>query len=172
MPKQTLERDLPMFSLRYVYQPFTHTTTNPLTWLQDVMAVDEALLLHEKRMPNDRKLRVTRARTIKRNAKRSTENDRDRRPDPTSHRPRDNIKGSIYQPKVDPRKRDQLNRASKILGRAAAAQLKSQGDVFEGLRATANTDSGIKKGGSGKKAGKPRARAVARSQAWKAKNAK
>lgn len=139
---------------------------------EDVMAVDEALLLHEKRMPNDRKLRVTRARAIKRNAKRSTENDGDRRPDPTSRRPRDNIKGSVYQPKVDPRKRDQLNRASKILGRAAAAQLKSQGDVFEGLRATANTDSGIKKGGSGKKAGKPRARAVARSQAWKVKNAK
>lgn len=139
---------------------------------EDAMAVDEALLLHEKRMPNDRKLRVTRARTIKRNARGLAENDRDRHPDLTSRRPRANGKGSVYQPKVDPRKRDQLNRASKILGRAAAAQLKSQGDVFEGLRATANTDSGIKRRGSGKKAGKPRSRAISRSQAWKAKNPK
>lgn len=140
------------------------------------MAVDEALLLNDKKMPNDRKLRVTRAKTIKRNAKRPSERDdprsRSRRPDPTSRRPADNKKGSVYQPKVDPRKRDVLGRATKLLGRAGAAQLKSQGDVFEGLRATAKTDSGIKKGGSGKKGGKPRARAAARASAWKGKQGK
>lgn len=132
------------------------------------MAIDEALLLDGKKMPNDRKLRVTRAKTIKRNTKKPD----DCRLDLASRRPSDNRKGSVYQPKVDPRKRDTLNRANKLLGRAGAAQLKSQGDVFEGLRATAKTDSGVKKGGSGKKAGKSRARASARAAAWKGKGGK
>lgn len=138
------------------------------------MAIDEALLLNDKKMPGDRKLRVTRAKTIKRNATRPSDrtDPRGRRPDFASRRHSDNKNGSVYQPKVDPRKRDVLSRANKLLGRAGAAQLKSQADVFEGLRATSNTDSGVKKGGSGKKSGKPRARAAARASAWKGKQKK
>ncbi|RPB02361.1 RNA-binding domain-containing protein [Choiromyces venosus 120613-1] len=129
---------------------------------EDPMSVDEALLLDSKKMANDRKLRVTRAKSTKRN--------QTRKPDPpTSSSSKRFLKGrSVYVPKMDPKVKDTVSRAHKLLGRAGAAQLKSQSEVFEGLRASANTDSGIKKGGSGKKkAGKPRSRA--RSAAWKQK---
>jgi nucleolar protein 12 len=129
------------------------------------MAIDEALLLDGKKMaaegqkiPGDRKLRVTRAKNIKRR----DANKPERRPEPRAPK-------AVYIPKVDPKKKDTLGRARKLLGRAGAAQLKAHGEVFEGLRASANTDSGIKKGGSGKKKGKPRARSSARAAAWKAK---
>ena len=115
-------------------------------------------------MENDRKLRVTRAKNLKRNQLKKPE----RRPD---HRTRPGQK-NVYVPKVDPKTRDTLSRAHKLLGRAGAAQLKSQGQVFEGLRATAQTDPGIKKGGSGKKTGRARARAAARTAAWKQKSVK
>jgi nucleolar protein 12 len=126
---------------------------------QDAMAVDQALLLDGKKMEGDRKLRISRAKTIKRKDKRVQE----RRPEPKSG------KGKIYVPKADPKQQAMLGRASKLLGRAGASQLKKQSEIFEGLRATETSDPGLKKGGTGKKKGKPRARAAARSSAWKNK---
>jgi len=126
---------------------------------EDPMSVDEALLLDSKKMANDRKLRVTRAKTIKRTQM--------RKPDPPVSGKRSSKGKSVYVPKLDAKAKDTVSRAHKLLGRAGAAQLKSQSEVFEGLRASANTGSGIKKGGSGKKAGKPRSRA--RAAAWRRK---
>ncbi|CAZ79910.1 unnamed protein product [Tuber melanosporum] len=126
---------------------------------EDPMSVDEALLLDSKKMANDRKLRVSRAKTIKRN--------QTGKPDPPLSDKRSSRSKGVYIPKLDPKTKNIIGRAHKLLGRAGAAQLKSQSEVFEGLRASANTDSGIKKGGSGKKTGKPRSRA--RAAAWKQK---
>jgi nucleolar protein 12 len=121
------------------------------------MSVDPALLLDGVKMAGDRKLRVTRAKAIKR--KEAAQKIAARNPAPRS--------GKVYVPKADPKEQANLGRATKLLGRAGAAQLKSQSAVFEGFRASANDDAGIKKGGTGKKKGKPRARAQARSGAWK-----
>lgn len=121
------------------------------------MSVDPALLLDGVKMAGDRKLRVTRAKAIKR--KDAAQKANARKPPPRS--------GKVYVPKADPREQATLGRATKLLGRAGAAQLKSQSAVFEGIRASSTDDSGIKKGGTGKKKGKPRARAQARSGAWK-----
>jgi len=123
------------------------------------MSVDEALLLNSKKMANDRKLRVTRAKTIKRN--------QTRKPEPPIAGKRSSKGKGVYVPKPDPKAKDIASRAHKLLGKAGAAQLKSQSEVFEGLRASASTVSGIKKGGSGKKGGKPRSRA--RTAAWRQK---
>lgn len=130
---------------------------------EDAMSVDQALLLDGKKMEGDRKLRVTRAKSIKRNQK-----SRDRQP----RRPAPKSAGGdkLYVPKADPKQQATLGRAQKLLGRAGASQLKKQVEVFEGMRATAGTDSGIKKGGTGKKkGGKARARTTTRSTAWKKK---
>ncbi|PWW79225.1 RNA-binding domain-containing protein [Tuber magnatum] len=126
---------------------------------EDPMSVDEALLLDSRKMANDRKLRVTRAKTTRRN--------QTRKPDLPISGKRSPKGKSVYVPKLDPKVKDTVSRAHKLLGRAGAAQLKSQSEVFEGLRASANTGSSIKKGGSGKKAGKPRSRA--RAAAWRRK---
>ena len=124
------------------------------------MSVDQALLLDGQKMEGDRKLRVTRAKSVKRNASSRKPNERRAAP-----------KGKVYVPKADPLKQSTVGRATKLLGRAGASQLKKQVEVFEGLRATADTDSGVKKGGAGKKkGGKARARTTARSTAWKSKN--
>jgi len=123
------------------------------------MSVDEALLLDSKKMANDRKLRVTRAKTIKRN--------QTRKPDPPISGKRSSKGKGVYVPKLDPKVKDIVSRAHKLLGKAGAAQLKPQSEVFEGLRASASTASGIKNGGSGKKGGKSRARA--RAAAWRQK---
>lgn len=125
-----------------------------------------------------RKLRVTRAKTIKRNAK------------PTStahlppHRSTNPNKSPIYNPRADPTVQSNMGRAGKLLGRAAAAQARKGGPlagqqgfktpesfVFEGHRASSNGGkgkSGIKLGGSGKKKGKPRTRSTNRAAAWRA----
>jgi nucleolar protein 12 len=155
-----------MFNSRHVPEmsPPALPLVNANQYNQDPMSVEQALLLDGKKMANDRKLRVTRAKSLKRNQLKKPE----RRPEPRTK----SGKKSVYVPKVDPRKKDTLSRAHKLLGRAGAAQLKSQGEAFEGLRATAQTDSGIKKGGSGKKTGRARARAAARTAAWKQKSSK
>lgn len=128
------------------------------------MSVDQALLLDGKKMEGDRKLRVTRAKAQKRNVKeKHTDRDRQRRPPPKT-----NNKG--YVPRADPKQQATIGRATKLLGKAGAVQLKKQVEVFEGMRATATSDSGIKKGGTGKKkGGKARARTTTRSTAWKKK---
>lgn len=129
---------------------------------QDAMSVEQALLLDGKKMEGDRKLRITRAKAIKRNAKPKNPAERQRRAVPKE--------GRQYVPKVDPKAQATVGRAGKLLGRAGASVFKKQVEVFEGLRATADTDSGVKKGGTGKKkGGKARARTTTRSTAWKKK---
>ncbi|KAI4769806.1 hypothetical protein E4T45_14243, partial [Aureobasidium sp. EXF-8846] len=120
-------------------------------------AVEAALLLNEKKFPPmlPRKLRVTRAKTIKRNVKPGS--NAVKAPGATS-------KG-IYNPKADPVMQSNMGRAGKLLGRAAAAQVQKgkpiggtpqgfktpESFIFEGHRAQAgNGKSGLKLGGSGK----------------------
>jgi len=110
-------------------------------------------------MQNDRKLRVSRAKAIKRKNK-SVAVTRD----PPSK------KQKVFIPGDDPRQQEMLGRARKLLGKAGAAKVKKAPEsfIFEGTRATATINLGIKLGG--KKNGKPaRARANARSSAWKQK---
>lgn len=118
-------------------------------------------------MEGDRKLRVTRAKAQKRNTKeKHNDRDRQRRPLPKAG------SGKGYVPRADPKQQATIGRATKLLGKAGAVQLKKQVEVFEGIRATATSDSGIKKGGTGKKkGGKARARTTTRSTAWKKKTA-
>ncbi|KAI4829634.1 hypothetical protein E4T44_09712 [Aureobasidium sp. EXF-8845] len=142
-------------------------------------AVEAALLLNEKKFPPmlPRKLRVTRAKTIKRNVKPGS--NAVKAPGATS-------KG-IYNPKADPVMQSNMGRAGKLLGRAAAAQVQKgkpiggtpqgfktpESFIFEGHRAQAgNGKSGLKLGGSGKKKGKPRTRSSNRATAWKAAGGK
>lgn len=122
------------------------------------MSVDPALLLDGVKMAGDRKLRVTRAKAIKRKDANAKKNERERKPAPKAT--------NIYVPKLDAKEQANLGRAKKLLGKAGAAQMKPGAIAFEGVRASAGDDAGIKKGGTGKKKGaKPRARA--RSVAWK-----
>jgi len=146
---------------------------------EDQMTVDQALLLDGQKMADDkhkRKLRVTRSKTLK---KKSSSNN-----GPggsggasaisTGRAPRQGA--GFYVPKPDPKQAGMLGRAGKLLGRAGAAKMKrpkiGENEIFEGTRAKAGMDSGIRKGGTGKKKGKPRARASARTTAWKQKQKK
>ncbi|CAD0101260.1 unnamed protein product [Aureobasidium mustum] len=134
-----------------------------------------ALLLNEKKFPPmlPRKLRVTRAKTIKRNVK----------PGSNAVKAPGSTNKSIYNPKADPVMQSNMGRAGKLLGRAAAAQVQKgkpiggtpqgfktpESFIFEGHRAKAGSGkSGLKLGGSGKKKGKPRTRSSNRAAAWKA----
>ncbi|CAD0021381.1 unnamed protein product [Aureobasidium pullulans] len=105
-----------------------------------------------------RKLRVTRAKTIKRNVK----------PGSNAVKAPGSTGKGIYNPKADPVMQSNMGRAGKLLGRAAAAQT-PESFIFEGHRAKAGSGkSGLKLGGSGKKKGKPRTRSSNRAAAWKA----
>ncbi|KAG9990984.1 RNA-binding domain-containing protein, partial [Aureobasidium melanogenum] len=138
-------------------------------------AVEAALLLNEKKFPPmlPRKLRVTRAKTIKRNVK----------PGSNAVKAPGATNKGIYNPKADPVMQSNMGRAGKLLGRAAAAQVQKgkpiggtpqgfktpESFIFEGHRAKAGSGkSGLKLGGSGKKKGKPRTRSSNRAAAWKA----
>jgi nucleolar protein 12 len=136
---------------------------------QDENSVEAALLHNDKKFPPllPRKLRVTRAKAVKRNA-----------PPKDGQRPKIN---GIYNPKVSTREKSMQGRARKMLGRAGAAQAKqgrngALGDmrapesfVFEGHRASKGQGlAGLKLGGSGKKKGKPRNRSAKRGAAFKA----
>ena len=137
-----------------------------------------------------RKLRVTRAKSIKRNVKSGSS---------AVKAPQHN-KGATtgYTRKLTAEQQSQMGRAGKLLGRAAASQMRSGTDkapggktnpnnqelgqkglrapesfVFEGHRATRKSGkSGLKLGGAGKKAskkvGKPTTRSSKRGTAWKA----
>lgn len=131
------------------------------------MAINKALLLDGQKMSTeghkiagDRKLRVTRAKSTKRSDMSDKSKNRNKKPERRGPQPKVQ---PIYVPKPDPKDQALVGRASKLLGRAGASILKKQGAVFEGLRATKDTDSGIRKGGSGggKRKGKPRARSTA-----------
>lgn len=150
-----------------------------LTVQQEENAVEAALLLNEKKFPPmlPRKLRVTRAKTIKRNVK----------PGSNAVKAPGATNKGIYNPKADPVMQSNMGRAGKLLGRAAAAQVQKgkpiggapqgfktpESFIFEGHRAKAGSGkSGLKLGGSGKKKGKPRTRSSNRAAAWKASGGK
>ena len=98
----------------------------------------------------------------------------------------------IYVSKTPSEVKSFHGRASKLLGRAGAAKVRSGAKVdskgkpsiggmamrpemvvFEGHRATGRAGkSGLKLGGSGKKKGKPRTRSSKRGSVWKAAGGK
>lgn len=146
---------------------------------QDENAVEAALLLNEKRFPPmlPRKLRVVRAKAIKRNAKPSQANSA-----PTQTRSA--RAGGVYNPKMTSQEQSNLGRAGKLFGRAAAAQLHRGGPdapadaikgpekfIFEGHRASnKNGKTGLKFGKKGKPGSKTSKSSKSRAAAWKGKN--
>ncbi|EME48697.1 hypothetical protein DOTSEDRAFT_141994 [Dothistroma septosporum NZE10] len=154
---------------------------------EDENAVEAALLYNEKKFPPmlPRKLRVSRAKAQKRN------------PKPGSDRPaarKANTGG--YQRKITGEEASRMGRASKLLGRAGAAQMRStdgsrsgpreqqrdgpeaidgikkpEAFIFEGHRATAKQGkTGLKLGGKhNKSAGGKNTKVTSRSSAFKAK---
>lgn len=115
-----------------------------------------------------RKLRVSRAKAVKRNVKPGSN---------TARAPTHTKAKGIYNPKVSAQESSQMGRAGKLMGRAAAAQLRS-GDgsairapesfIFEGHRASSKQGKqGLKLGGAKKKSGKPTTRSSKRGAAWK-----
>lgn len=148
---------------------------------EDGMAVEAALGLNEKKFPPmlPRKLRVSRAKAIKRNIK------------PRSAEGADRPSATGYRRKITGEEASQVGRAGKLYGKAAAAQIRrpttgrrdarerSGGDelpngikkpesfVFEGHRASSKSGkSGLKLGK--KKGGKPTGRSAKRAAAYKA----
>ncbi|KAK3704348.1 Nucleolar protein 12 [Vermiconidia calcicola] len=149
---------------------------------EDENAVEAALLYNEKKFPPmlPRKLRVTRAKAVKRNVK------------PNSGRPTTRQSGVGYQRKITGEEASKIGRTGKLFGRAAAAKVKrdsrsagSSGDgrpqlsngiqkpesfVFEGHRATSKSGkSGLKLGGGGRK---KKSGVTGRSTAFKGKGKK
>ncbi|USW48106.1 Putative RNA recognition motif domain, nucleotide-binding alpha-beta plait domain superfamily [Septoria linicola] len=152
---------------------------------EDENAVEAALLLNEKKFPPmlPRKLRVSRAKAPKKNAKAGSG-----RP---SLKPQQ--RGSGYQRKITGEEASRLGRSAKLLGRAAAANMrkgdekspkeassqsttsaagirKPENFVFEGHRATARSGkSGLKLGGA--KGAKSKSKITKRSSSFKKKKA-
>ncbi|WPG97350.1 Hypothetical protein R9X50_00012400 [Acrodontium crateriforme] len=153
----------------------------------DENAVEAALLYDEKKFPPmlPRKLRVSRAKAPKKNAK------------PESGRPvAGKQNGSGYQRKLTGKEASNMGRAAKLYGRAAAAQQAKQFSstpkerresgakpdtdngirkpeefIFEGHRAKASSGkAGLKLGGKKQKTGKPDNRSAKRAAAYKASN--
>lgn len=149
--------------------------------------MEAALLYNDKKFPPmlPRKLRVVRAKGIKRNKTNSA----------TSARPV-STKG-VYNPKISAEERSMQGRAAKLLGKAGAAKVRLGGKfggnkgpkkedkpangfktpeqfVFEGHRATEKQGkTGLKLGGKkSKKGGKPTSRSSRRGAAWKAAGGK
>ncbi|KAK5681253.1 Nucleolar protein 12 [Elasticomyces elasticus] len=164
---------------------------------EDANAVEAALLYDEKKFPPmlPRKLRVTRAKAVKRNAKPGSGRPTNRAPNATG-----------YQRKVTGEERSQAGRAGKLFGRAGAAKMRKPGRgdpmhradnpnntklgdgttradtfkrpedfVFEGHRATSKSGkTGLKLGGKpkGAKKGKPTTRSAKRGSTFKAGGSK
>ncbi len=137
--------------------------------------MEAALLFNDKKFPPllPRKLRVVRAKGVKRNAAKASKG---------GYTSTSNPKSRFKDPSVQ-------GRANKLLGRAGAAlaRTESNGDapkakgndkqvkppesfVFEGHRASSKQGKGtLRLGGSGKKSGgKPRTRSSKRGAAWRA----
>lgn len=143
---------------------------------EDANAVEAALLFDGKKFPPmlPRKLRVERAKAQRKNAR------------PGSGRPVLSKPSAIgYQRKMTGEEASRLGRAEKLLGRAAAAQMKrakglqSSSDelrkpehfVFEGHRASSTSGkAGLKLGR--KKKGKPSTRSARRGASYKAAKGK
>ena len=143
----------------------------------DANAVEAALLYDGKKFPPmlPRNLRVSRAKTQKRNAK------------PGPSRPLSAPKANGYQRKVTGEEASNIGRANKLFGRATAAQMKGnltggrpvsnglkvpEKVVFEGHRASSKGGkAGLKLAGRGKKKpGKPTNRSAKRGAAFKSTN--
>ena len=141
--------------------------------LQDENAVEAALLFNDKKFPPmlPRKLRVVRAKAIKRSSAKNSKPS-------ASFGPRQN---SVYQPKVSSEQQSLQGRAGKLFGKAGAANLNHgagrprssikppEAFVFEGHRASSGQKPRLKtkKG----KSGKPQTRSSRRGAAWKAAGA-
>ncbi|KAM3418602.1 Nucleolar protein 12 [Cercospora zeina] len=159
---------------------------------EDENAVEAALLLNEKKFPPmlPRKLRVSRAKAPKKNAKAGSG-----RPSQRPQRSAGNASG--YQRKLTGEEASKLGRSAKLLGRAAAANSRKGGDgrvparglserpsqqtlagnikrpenfVFEGHRASARGGkSGLKLGGSKSAKNKSKTKITKRSSSFKQK---
>lgn len=179
------------FTVRFFPHPLTPALGKksyfPLTHIQqDENAVEAALLLNDQRFPPmlPRKLRVVRAKAIKRNAK----------PGQSSTPATSARAGGVYNPKMTSQEQSNLGRAGKLFGRAAAAQLhRGKGPaaatagvqgrdgsaikgpesfVFEGHRASSKGGkTGLKFGKKGKPgSGKASKSSKSRAAAWKSKS--
>ncbi|KAF2214869.1 hypothetical protein CERZMDRAFT_36950, partial [Cercospora zeae-maydis SCOH1-5] len=138
---------------------------------EDENVVEAALLLNEKKFPPmlPRKLRVSRAKAPKKNAKAGSG-----RPSLRPHQAAG--RGSGYQRKLTGEEASRLGRSAKLLGRAAAANLRKGGIkkpenfVFEGHRASARGGkSGLKLGGSKSAKNKSKTKVTKRSSSFKQK---
>lgn len=106
---------------------------------EDENAVEAALQYNEKKFPPmlPRKLRVSRAKAVKRNAK------------PGSGRPTTNkVRGSSYQRKYTAEEQSSMGRTSKLFGRAAAAK---QVKDLPRARGTAANTTPLGESGAGSK---------------------
>jgi len=152
--------------------------------VQDPNAVEAALLFNDKKFPPllPRKLRVTRAKSMRKTSSYSTNGK------PSVRASSKNGPSHIYNPKITPEAKSLQGRAGKLLGQAGAAQLTSkrrhswegskntggvtktpESIVFEGYRASRKQGKGgLKMKGSGKKQGKPGTRSSKRGAAFKA----
>ena len=135
----------------------------------DANAVEKALLYNGKQFPPmlPRKIRVVRAK----NSKKSMPEDK-----------KNSLTNAPHSQRLPPAVRSLNGRSNKLLGRAAAAQLKDWGSVikssrarnpesfvFEGHRASQGL---LKKGESAKKRGKPQNRSSRRGAEFKRQKAK
>ncbi|KAF2836579.1 hypothetical protein M501DRAFT_939422 [Patellaria atrata CBS 101060] len=155
----------PVESVRVVRDPTTRVGKGfAYVQFREENSVEKALLSDGKADPPllPRKMRVTRAKAVKRKDVRVKEAAR-------SMEKEGSKKG--YNPKADPAKLSMQGRAGKLLGRAGAAR-RPEAFVFEGFRAReGNGKAGLKLGGKGKK-GKPTTRSSRRGAAWKAGKSK
>ncbi|EPS40882.1 hypothetical protein H072_5251 [Dactylellina haptotyla CBS 200.50] len=132
---------------------------------EDEVDVEKALLLNEKPMEVEkgrkRKLRVTRAKNLRRKAA----------PAAAPGAARAAKKNGVYVPKADPRKSGMAGRAGRLFGRAGGAQMRKveETGTFEGMRAVPGMDVGLKTGGRKKKS---QGKKTARSTSWKGKAGK
>lgn len=114
---------------------------------EDENAVEKALLLNDKKpTPKDRKLRVVRARKVKKRAEqpgpKPKHNSAATQRKNAKRQNRD--KDAVFKPKADPAAASTLGRAKNLLGKAGAAQLKEQVKALEGVRASNTMPSGVK----------------------------
>lgn len=146
----------------------------------DENAVEAALQYNEKKFPPmlPRKLRVSRAKAHKRNARPGADSTRNV---VNANTTKLGKKGGGYVPKMTPEQQSQLGRANRLLGSQAAMRMRTgkggnapsgmrapESFVFEGHRASQKSGSGARAGGNKKSKGKPTGRGAKRASAWKA----
>ncbi|KAF2174996.1 hypothetical protein K469DRAFT_612378 [Zopfia rhizophila CBS 207.26] len=130
---------------------------------EDENGVEAALQFNDQKFPPllPRKLRVVRAKGIKRNTK---------KPNPSTSKVHTGKSKGVYNAKVTDQQKSMQGRARNLLGKAGAFK-SAESFVFEGYRASSKQGtSGLKLGG--KKGGKPMTRSSKRGTAWKAAGGK